>query len=251
MSKFPLSLRSSVIWLVIALVSACAQPPVGQDIYDPHEIRNREIHEGNRKLDRGLLRPMSRGYGQTFPEPVRIGVGNFAANLSIPGIVVNDLLQLNLEDAVHNSLRFLVNSTVGLGGFLDPVQAAGIDPRDTDFGETLHVWGVSEGAYQELPLFGPSTARDTAGMLVDILLDPVNALMPPSQVYILPIATTAALLGDRYRFQATVDSILYDSADSYAQSRLLYLENRRFQLGDTSADTDDLYEGLYDDFSGQ
>ncbi len=215
-------------------------------IYDPFEVQNRKIHAVNRKIDQAVLRPVSGAYGETLPEPLRIGVGNFASNLSIPGSVVNDLLQFNLADALHNTVRFLVNTTFGLGGILDPALQGGVEPRDSDFGETLHVWGIGEGAYVELPLLGPSTVRDTFGGVVDLFLDPINTLVPAPERYLAPVMAVVARVGDRYRFSSTVDSILYESADSYAQSRLLYLENRRFRLG-VEVDDEDLYEGLYDD----
>ena len=239
--------RISVVLTLLTALAACGAPEVAGGIYDPFEVQNRKIHAVNRKIDRAVLRPASGAYGTALPEPVRIGVGNFASNLSIPGTVVNDLLQLNLLDALHNTARFLVNTTVGLGGILDPATQGGIEPRDSDFGETLHVWGFGEGAYVELPLLGPSTVRDTFGGVVDLLLDPINTLVPAPERYLAPVVAVASKVGDRYRFRITVDSILYDSADSYAQSRLLYLENRRFRLG-IEAEVEDLYEGLYDDF---
>lgn len=239
--------RISVVLTLLTVMAACAGPEVTGGIYDPFEAQNRKIHAVNRKIDQVVLRPVSGTYGSALPEPVRIGVGNFASNLSIPGTVVNDLLQFNIEDALHNTLRFLVNSTVGLGGLFDPALQGGVEPRDSDFGETMHVWGIGEGAYVELPLLGPSTVRDTFGGVVDFFLDPINTLVPTPERYLAPLVAVASRVGDRYRFRSTVDSILYDSADSYAQSRLLYLENRRFRLG-IEADDEDLYEGLYDDF---
>jgi len=245
LSKIPLGLT-----LAVGL-SACAGPDVASGIYDPLEAQNRDVHEFNRQVDSALLRPASAAYGGILPEPVRIGVGNFASNLSIPGAVLNDLLQLNLEDALNNSVRFVLNTTIGLGGILDPAISAGIELRDSDFGETLDVWGFKEGAYLEVPFVGPSTTRDTVGMVVDLLIDPLNTLVPAPERYLAPVASVASKVGDRYRFRGTVDSILYESADSYSQSRLLYLENRRYELGDADDAENELYEGLYDDLIPQ
>jgi len=239
--------RISGVLTLLTVLAACAGPDVVGGIFDPFEAQNRKTHAFNRKFDQVLLRPISGTYGEILPEPLRIGVGNFASNLSIPGSVVNDLLQFNLQDALHNTVRFLVNTTFGLGGIMDLALQGGVEPRDSDFGETLHVWGIGEGAYVEWPLFGPSTVRDTFGGVVDLFLDPINTLVPAPERYLAPVVAAASRIGDRYRFRSTVDSILYDSADSYAQSRLLYLENRRFRLG-IEADDEDLYDGLYDDF---
>ena len=232
---------------LLSVLLACAGPDLAGGIYDPYEQQNRAVHQFNRDVDRALLRPTANAYGTILPEPVRNGVGNFAANLSLPGSILNDLLQLNIEDAMHNSVRLIVNSTIGLGGLLDPAKAAGVPARNSDFGETRHVWGAQEGAYVELPFVGPSTTRDTVGMVVDLFIDPLNTLVPPKDRYIGPAVAAASKVGDRYRFKSTVDSILYDSADSYAQARLLYLENRRFQLGaEAGAGEEEAYEDLYD-----
>lgn len=229
--------------LLCLLLAACATPEVSSGIHDPYEATNRKIHENNRKIDRNVLRPVAYAYGETVPEPIRIGVGNFSNNLSLPGDVVNNILQFRLDDAIHNTVRFMVNTTIGLGGILDPGTAIGLDARETDFGETLHVWGVAEGAYLELPSLGPSTQRDAVGKGVDILLNPLSYVVRKPERYALPASGVAARLGDRYRFGTTIDSVLYDSADSYAQSRLLYLENRRFQLsGGLEQDDQELYD---------
>ncbi len=237
-----------VRFLLLAVVLAgCAGPETAGGTYDPFERQNRAVHAFNREVDRALLRPSADAYGTLLPEPVRQGVGNFAANLSLPGTVLNDLLQLNIEDALHNSVRFLVNSTIGLGGLLDPAQASGLAARNSDFGETLHVWGAGEGAYLELPFVGPSTTRDALGMVVDVIIDPLNLLLAAEQRLFVPAVGVASKLGDRYRFRSTIDSVLYESADSYAQARLLYLENRRFELGRSAAEDEYMHEGLYDE----
>lgn len=240
--------RSGARLAMLLTVTACAGAGTPGEVFDPYETQNRAVHEFNRSVDGVLLRPASKAYGGVLPEPIRNGVSNFARNLSLPGTVLNDLLQLNLEDAAHNTTRFLVNSTLGLGGLFDPALKAGVEARDSDFGETLHVWGVQEGAYLEVPFVGPSTERDTVGMIVDLVIDPINTILPEPEVYVAPVASLASTVGDRYRFGDTVDSILYESADSYLQSRLFYLENRRFELGGGSEQQaeDDLYD-LYEE----
>jgi len=230
---------------VLLALAGCAGPEVTSGVYDPLEPANRQMHAANKGLDRALLRPAANGYGQ-IPPDLRRGVSNFADNLSVPGTVVNDLLQFRVEDALHNTLRFAINTTVGLGGILDPASKAGIEARSSDFGETLHVWGVAEGAYIELPAFGPSTARNTAGMVVDIFLDPMAQILPADAQWLLPAGFVANKLNDRASFSQTVDSVLYESEDSYAQTRLFYLESRRFALGADQEAEDDLYD-LYEE----
>ncbi|HMO07379.1 MAG TPA: VacJ family lipoprotein [Paracoccaceae bacterium] len=237
-----MSVKSRVFLAVLvgalALGAGCSAPPPVQPHLDPDEAQNRQVHAFNRGLDQALLRPASGTYGGVLPAPVRQGVSNFAGNLDVPGDALNSLLQGRPGPAAENVLRFAINSTVGIGGLFDPARALGIEGRRTDFGETLHVWGVPEGAYQELPFFGPSTDRDTAGALVDLAINPVRLVLPRREGNLATATKLASTLGDRYQFGETFDSILYESADSYAQARLLYLQNRRFALGQTGGEDD-------------
>ncbi len=227
-------------------LSACNTPPEPVDVWDPYEVQNRQRHEGNVAVDRAVLRPAARAWGESVPQPVRRTAVNFASNLEAPGFIVNDVLQGNGEDAIHNLFRFVINSTLGVAGIFDPASSFGLEPRDSDFGETLHVWGAEEGAYMELPLFGPSTERDAVGTVVDIVINPIGGLVPDLPVWVSPTGRAVQVVDTRDRLGASFDSILYDSADSYAQSRTIYLQNRRFELGDEAEDTYfDPYEELY------
>ncbi len=221
----------------LAGLSACAPAPATQSISDPRETANREVHEFNKAIDTALLKPLSKTMSRNGKHGViSRGVANFADNLDEPRRVVNSLLQFDIADAAQSSLRFVVNSTFGVAGILDPSTALGVQVKDTDFGETLHVWGVGEGAYVELPLLGPSTSRDTVGRAVDYVINPTRILLNPPQSTIATVAGVTSRVGERGRYSDTIDSILYDSADSYAQARLLYLQNRRFELGQTAGD---------------
>jgi len=230
-------------------VASCTAPQA-TGINDPHEDDNRKTHQANRALDRALIKPVSGAYGNGLPQPVRQGIGNFASNLNLPSVVVNNLLQLKIDDALKNSTRFIINSTIGLGGVLDPATAIDLHEESSDFGETLHVWGVGEGNYVELPFVGPSTERDMAGMVVDLFTNPLSFGSSGAGKLLGPTAKGLSKLGDRYEFADTIDTILYDSADSYAQARLLYLQHRRFELGQELG-TDALVkegEEAYEDF---
>ncbi len=179
--------------------------------------------------------------------PISQGVVNFANNLSGPTDIVNSVLQLRLGRAAENTLRFAINTTIGLGGIFDPATAMGVAGKETDFGETLHVWGFGEGQYLEPPLLGPSTTRDLSGLIVDVAINPLQVFLPPPDSYVGTVAGVASRVVDRGRYVEMVDSILYNSADSYAQARLLYLQNRRFQLGQTAGDAalSDQFEDPY------
>lgn len=231
--------------MLVLTLSACAAPvPVG--IYDPHEETNRLTHESSKKLDKALLRPIS-GADSNGGHVVAIGLANLSGNLEGPGYAANDLLQARPDRAVGNLLRFAINSTVGVAGLFDPASAMGLAEAKNDFGRTLHVWGVGEGAYVELPLLGPSTERDALGEVGDMLVDPMGQFLTTGQSAAKFALRMAAKVGNRGRFSETVDSILYDSADSYAQARLLYLQNRRYELGQSAGEAgfEDPYEDPY------
>lgn len=233
-----------VVSLVAVLVGAgCAAQGEGQR-EDPLEPMNRRIHAVNKGVDTVVLRPVSRVTAPIFKSPVGTGIKNVANTLGTPADVANNILQGRVENAVHNTFRFALNATVGVAGIFDPATAMGLERRSTDFGETLHVWGAGEGPYLELPLFGPSTRRDAVGLVVDMAMDPMDHALPDDEARVATGIRLTSKLGDRARFGDTVDSILYESADSYAQTRLLYLQSRRHELGQESADDEfiDPYE---------
>ena len=243
----PSVLRTGLILACFGVVlSACTPAPVAQGHNDPYEVANRKRFERAVQSDRKMLRPVAHAYGEVVPAPLRQIVSNVSANLSLPSSIVNNILQANVEDAIVNTFRFAFNSTIGLGGTLDPASLLEVHARESDFGETLHHWGVSEGAYLVVPLVGPSTERDAVGKVVDLFTNPLSYVVPTPESYAMPVSGALDKLGSRYRFSTTVDSVLYDSADAYSQSRLLYLENRRFTLGGGAEDDYfDPYENTY------
>lgn len=228
--------------LAAALLAGCAAP-VAEGINDPFERQNRNIHSFNRAVDAALFE------GQRADGPLPRYASNLAGNLGLPGKIVNSMLQGRPEPAVKNLFRFAINSTLGVAGIFDPAGNDFALPEvDTDFGETLYVWGFGEGPYVELPLLGPSTARDALGKVVDTALDPVGAAVSGREATAVAGFRVAGRVGDRLRYGETIDSVLHQSADSYAQSRLIYLQNRRHHLGGeetTDADAFDPYEDPY------
>jgi phospholipid-binding lipoprotein MlaA len=227
-------------------LAACGAPGAGDGIYDPLEPMNRAVHGLNKGLDRVFIEPLAKGSESVIPEPLRRGVTNVADTLELPGDIANDLLQANVKDAGTNTLRLGMNLTFGLAGLFDFATALGLPKSDTDFGETLHVWGVGEGPYVELPVFGPSTLRDAVGLAVDMAADPVNNVFSGRDATAAAAVSFFSRLDTRARYSDTVESILYDSADSYAQARILYLQNRRFELsrgtGGGADSTDDFID---------
>ncbi|MEL7098155.1 MAG: VacJ family lipoprotein [Pseudomonadota bacterium] len=242
-------IRLAIVGGLLALLGACATPGPGADgINDPYEPSNRKVHAFNRGLDRALVRPAARGYTSVLPDDVEDSIGHFSQNLGRPSLVVNALLQGDLEGAGLSTVRFLTNTVLGFGGLFDVASDFAIPDHDTDFGETLYVWGAPEGAYLELPVLGPSTTRHAVGRFVDLFTNPLTYDLPEPERYYGTAASVSSRLSDRGRFSDTVDGILYESADSYAQARLIYLQNRRFELGASVADTSlDPYADPYED----
>ena len=225
---------------------ACTPMPEADAVFDPYEAQNRQVHAFNKSLDWALF--SSGGSGGGIPDEIAIPVGNFADNVGLPGMVLNGILQADVEGAVTNTFRFLFNTTIGIGGLLDPAGEMGLLEQETDFGETLAVWGVPEGAYLELPVLGPTTERALVGRIIDAVIDPLDRVGTRPQVEYGTIAKIAGRIVKRSQYGDTIDSVLRDSADSYAQQRLIYLQNRRFELGTTSeADAVDPYDDLYGD----
>ncbi|MEM1073866.1 MAG: VacJ family lipoprotein [Pseudomonadota bacterium] len=236
--------------MIVASVAACTtyqDPATRTDgINDPYENANRKVHAFNKGLDSELVRPVSQGYSNV-PVEVRDRVNDFSDNLSEPGNVINKLLQGKFADAGIATSRFVVNTTLGFVGLVDSASALNIPEQKTDFGETLAVWGVGEGAYVELPLFGPSTQRDAVGLFTDFFTNPLTFFTIDSnpEQFIPPTARGGAYLNDRTKFSNTFDSVLYESADSYAQARSVYLQNRRFELEGSDATDIDPYVDPY------
>lgn len=239
---------SAVLLLALA---ACGQPDPSvtrAEPYDPYEAENRRMHEFNRSVDRAIVRPAGKGYSKAIPDDIETVVGNFADNLALPGAIVNNILQGDGRNASQDFYRLLVNTTIGLGGLFDTASDLRMpEASNADFGQTLHVWGVHEGPYLELPFLGPSTTRDAVGKTVDLFTNPISYVLESPEKYYGTAASVSSGLSARGRYGDTIDSILYESADSYAASRSIYLQNRRYKVGKGSTDA---YLDPYDSGAG-
>ena len=240
-------IRPALLLAMVLFMSACASEQAKQaagGTYDPFEAENRGTHQFNKDMDRWIVGPMSQGYGKSTSGGVRDAFGNFASNLALPNDVINNLFQGELDSALQNTGRFAMNTIIGLGGFFDPASDVNMPRIEADFGQTLHVWGAAEGPYVEMPFLGPSNSRDAVGVVVDIALNPFIVILQDPQQYVGIFAYILDAMGNRYEYDAVVEAILYDSADSYAQARSIYLQNRRFDLGMSA---EELYSDPYSD----
>lgn len=213
------------------------------EVFDPFESTNRSVHEFNKMMDELVVGPASDVYGSVVPADIRMVVENAARNLGEPNAFVNHILQGDGDDASTTLIRFLLNSTIGFAGLGDPAADMGVFEKPTDFGETLAVWGVNEGAYIELPLLGPSSVRDTVGIVVDLAIDPLNYVVTREQAYYLLALRGINLIGKRHTYDDLISVLLYESADSYAAQRLSYLQNKRHAVsgGTVIEDLEDPY----------
>ncbi|MEO1015213.1 MAG: VacJ family lipoprotein [Pseudomonadota bacterium] len=200
------------------------------DEEDPWAGFNRAMFDAHNFLDDNLLVPISLAYREVTPKRGRRGIRRFLSNLRAPVTLVNDLLQGEFGRARNTATRFVVNSTIGAGGFADPAGLMGIEGHREDFGQTLAVWGVDSGPYLFLPLVGPSTVRGTVGTGVNILLDPsFYVRTPPANTGRLVRAGVGGISA-REPFIEPLADMRDNSLDYYAAFRSFYLQNRRRQI---------------------
>jgi phospholipid-binding lipoprotein MlaA len=217
--------RAVVLALLFSLTWTVGSPSNG--ISDPFESLNRRIFEANVSLDRWVLTDVSRHYRADIPEPVQRGVHNALQNLRAPIILINDLLQGRVADAGRTLERFCINSLLGLGGVRDIAAENGLLFQDNDVGRTFSAWGIPQGPFLMLPLLGPSSARDAAGVALGFLLDPFNAAWRQSNLIALPYVRSATQAIDlRAGHAELVSSIERQSVDAYVTVRSMYEQRR-------------------------
>jgi len=249
--------RSTATWTVVLLgllASGCASLPPGSrpNPADPWERMNRGTHRFNDKIDRAVLKPVATAYRDHVPQAIRTGIDNALDNLGTPTVILNDLLQGKFLDGLQDTARFALNSTLGIGGLLDPASRAGLDRHDEDFGQTLGKWGVPSGPYLVIPLLGPSTARDTPTRYVDartradeLLDDEVDLFRENAYeigVGVLTAVDTRAALLD-------LDEMRAEAFDDYAFVRDAWLQRREYAVhdGDVAEEPLDDEEGATED----
>ena len=197
------------------------------EVFDPLEPVNRAIFSFNNFADKVILEPAAKGY-KKLPSPIQSGIGNFLNNLKLPLVVVNQLLQGQGKNAAESSGRFVVNSTAGLFGLIDVAEKIGLEQKQEDFGQTLATWGVGDGFYIVLPIFGPSNVRDTAGMILTYTTDPINAYaIREGEAWLLPVRTATNAIDQRSKIIDEVNALRNNSIDYYAAVRSSYYQNRK------------------------
>ena len=203
---------------------------------DPLKDLNQKTHNLNQTLDLQVASPVARFYKRITPDFIEIGVTNFTQNVEDLSIGFNNILQGKIKSGFSDLGRFTLNSTIGIGGFLDIATDMGLEKHDEDFGQTLAVWGVPDGPYLVLPGLGPSTMRDTLAMIPDAFLTPLWLIDHDRTSYSL---TAIDLIDTRARYLGLESVVI---GDEYLFYRDAYLQSRQFEIKDGQIEDD------FDDF---
>jgi len=225
-----------VTFMLVGILAGCAAAPDPKDadavaeyaeVNDPAEPTNRAVFEVNLLLDKVILKPVAFVYKEFLPDVVQSSINSLLNNLRSPIVFINDVLQGEFKRAGTTVLRFVINSTIGLGGLGDPAADWGLEYHNEDFGQTLAVWGVPEGPYVMLPILGPSNPRDAVGLAVDFLLDPLNIWLANTDRDEFIFTRTGLRAVDlRARHYDVLQDLEESSLDYYAAIRSLYRQRR-------------------------
>ena len=240
-------MRARLLLLLSALVVAgCATPRIGNNATaqaDPYEATNRRVYAFNRGLDRYALKPAAQAYRTVVPQVARSGVSNAFNNIDEPLSFINAVLQGKIRQAFQTVDRFLLNTTLGVGGLNDVATGLGRGEQAEDFGQTLAVWGVKSGPYLMLPLLGPSTFRDLGGFGVDFATDPVS-YASRATINLTTVESGAQFAAETIDLRsklidAGADGVLAGSLDEYATVRSAFLQRRAADIYDGIVPDDD------------
>lgn len=205
---------------------------------DPLEGVNRVVFGFNQVVDHLIMEPSARIYRAVVPPPIRTGVTNVLNNLATPITLTNDILQGNPEAAANTMKRFMVNSTLGIGGIFDHATGLGEPLHREDFGQTLGTWGVGTGPYLVLPVLGPSNPRDLSGMVADTAVNPVTWILYDAPLWQKSIPVGTQIVVSREAILDDYDNLRKNSPDLYASIRDLYAQKRQAEIANEASGYD-------------
>ena len=211
---------------------------------------SRSIFKFNMAFDEIVLEPLAKGYNK-LPSPLKMGTSNFTSNIGTLLSIPNNVLQGNLKQVGHSVGSFAVNTTVGLLGFLNPAEKIGLNPNKEDVGQTLGSYGIGTGCYFVLPILGPTTARDSIGLIADSFLDPFahvtlreNELLSASGNSLDYVTVKSATVVDfRANNETNFNNLEKNSIDLYSALKSIYLQNRENKIKN-SIETEDDWEKI-------
>lgn len=232
-APIPTACNRLLLWvqglcLVLAVGGCASIPPDQRDPGDRFEAGNRSVYHFNEELDRAALKPVSKAYVEYIPRPVRTATSNFFHNLRYLDTVLNGFLQGKVAQGSSDLARFGINSTIGIVGLFDVASKLGLPSHDEDFGQTLAVWGAGPGEYLVYPLIGPSGVRDTGGVVVSMLTNPIFYIASPVAIP-LGIISVIDLRARNEGFTRFRDAA---ALDPYIFTRESYLQYRQFEIYD-------------------
>jgi phospholipid-binding lipoprotein MlaA len=228
---------SAVVFGLVLCCGGCASAPHDATVtddadaeHDPAEPVNRAIFKVNVAADHAVMKPVAEAYTDHVPEGVQKGIHNVVQNLKEPAVAVNDALQGNVKHAWESVQRLAVNSTAGVAGIFDVADKLGLPPHKADFGQTLAIWGVGEGPFVELPLLGPSNARDAVGTVVDMAMNPLTFVGGAPATYASVATGSANVVDTRAQHLHDLDELERNSLDYYATLRSVYRQHRDAEI---------------------
>lgn len=207
---------------LLGVLSGCAT--TGGNPIDPWEDWNRDVQEFNDGLDEYVMQPLAEGYDWIMPDFAHRGISNFFNNIDDIGVSINDLLQGKFMQHAEDTARFLINSTIGLGGLIDVASELDLPKHDEDFDQTLGVWGVPTGPYLVLPFLGPSSPRGVGGLIADSAMNPINYVGGP---FISPALSALNAIDQRSDVLALEKIATEAALDRYTFFRDTYLAQRK------------------------
>lgn len=242
-------LKNFLVMGIATVLVGCASIPAGVEPSpnDPWEPFNRSVFEFNENLDAYFLKPVITGYRFVLPEFVRDGIYNFFSNYNDIYTALNNLLQGKPSDAFSDLMRVVVNTTFGLGGFIDMATPGGLEKHKEDWGQTFGVWGVPSGPYVVLPFFGPSSVRDTFGTAADLETDYFFKYIP--DVGLRNSVTGLRVVNARNTYYEAGDLLNGAAIDKYSFLRDAYIQRREYQINEGREDEEPLmppYENGYE-----
>ncbi len=241
--RFNITFRLAAVLccLCAATLTGCATAPGRTTSDDPWQSMNRGIYKFNDTVDRAAIKPVAKGYQKVTPDWMRTGISNFFNHLDTPWTIVNQLLQGKPQLMAQDTARFVLNTVVGLGGFIDVASKLELEAHDEDFGQTLAVWGAPSGPYLVLPVFGPSTLRDGIGRVPDYLSKPTRHADIPWETD-LGLSALDVLQTREGLF--SVEETLDQAFDRYGIMRDAWIQRREYLVYDGNPPAPELEEDM-------
>lgn len=237
----------AVAFATLFMLGCASQPITHRDPQDPFERINRVTFKVNDALDRAVAKPVAKTYVKVVPKFIRTGVSNVLSNAAYPTVIVNEILQAKFLPALRDTGRLLLNTTVGLGGLLDPASAAGLPRDDEDFGQTLGWWGVPPGPFIELPLLGASDVRDAIGLIPDEYTNGRHYIDDNAWFWGVAVLHLVDLRASLLKTEATLLQGVYDR---YSFIRDAYLQRRKYLVHDGEVGGESLEQMLQESGAG-